>query len=327
MDRWLLEQSVLLYRRQDGTPVAMQNRCPHRSAPLSMGRKVGDSVVCGYHGLTFNDQGQCISIPSQTTIPKKCSLHYYPVVERLPHVWIWMGDPELADPGLIPPVEWTQDPEKSYVDGYFHVKTNYLHLHENVLDLSHVPFLHGTHNATEQFATLEPEVLVNGHTVVSRRSEFDRTPPPHSAASMGLDPQSVVNRHTEACFASPAIHLAQTRIENLHPKSGERQNYIFHIAHAFTPETRHSCHYFWTNGRDTSVGDTAIDEVIRARSTKVYMEDIVILEATEKIRQQEKRPGFQEISVVADKAGIQMRKLVARLAAQEHARSGTGDQP
>jgi phenylpropionate dioxygenase-like ring-hydroxylating dioxygenase large terminal subunit len=313
-ERMLLGRSVLMYRRKDGVPVAMQNRCPHRSAPLSLGRREGDSVICAYHGMTFDDTGACTAIPSQPAIPAGCHLRGYAVVERGPFVWIWMGDKGAADPAGIPDHAWLQDPAFGHVEGYFHVGANYLHLQENVLDLTHVPFLHGTHNATVQFADGAADVQVDGDTIRSHRSEFNRTAPPHYAASIGCG-ERTVHRHSTSWFLSPAFHTALTRIEQADPQPGERRDSFFRIIHAFTPETQHSTHYFWSNARDTSIDSNEIADVVRARSSKVYYEDVVVLEAAEKLRINE--PAFREISVAADRSGIQMRRIVARLAAHD----------
>jgi phenylpropionate dioxygenase-like ring-hydroxylating dioxygenase large terminal subunit len=315
LSRRLLGIDVLLYRRLDGTTAAISNRCPHRSAPLSMGRLEGDDVVCGYHGFTFDGKGTCIRVPSQAEAPKGLAVAGYATVERGPFVWIWLGDQSRADENLIPAQEWPPESGFTYLDGYFPVKCNYLALHENVLDLTHVPFLHGEHNATLQFAQENGEISVTDLTVTIARSEFDRTAPPHYAASIGSTNKKV-NRHSSSRFLSPAYHAAQTMIELRKPAAGERKQYFFHIIHAFTPETAHSSHYFWLNARDSSIDRPDVTELIRERSTKVYYEDVEILEAAELLRQQD--TGFRgEVSVRADQAGIQARRIVARLALRE----------
>src|SRR5688572_1645027 len=103
-ERWILGQSVLLYRQTSGAVAALQNRCPHRSFPLSSGRREGDTVVCGYHGLTFDAAGRCVRAPSQPEIAGRLRTRTFPVAERAPLIWIWMGTAEAADTSLIPDV-------------------------------------------------------------------------------------------------------------------------------------------------------------------------------------------------------------------------------
>src|SRR2546423_7561339 len=100
--RILLNEPVALYRKEDGTPVALEDRCCHRQLPLSMGKLEGDDLRCGYHGLKFAPSGQCIEIPGQASIPPQARVRAYPLVERYRWLWIWMGAPERADPKLIP---------------------------------------------------------------------------------------------------------------------------------------------------------------------------------------------------------------------------------
>ena len=99
--RTILEKPVVLYKGESGRVVALEDRCCHRGAPLSMGRIEGDCMRCMYHGMKFEPSGKCIQIPGQDIIPPKLGVRSYPVVERDHLVWIWMGDPAQADPSLI----------------------------------------------------------------------------------------------------------------------------------------------------------------------------------------------------------------------------------
>src|SRR5277367_3309708 len=110
LDRKFIGEDVLLYRREDGSPVALDNRCAHRRLPLSLGRLVGDTVECGYHGLCYDANGVCIKIPGQTTVPD-VRLRTYPLVERHNYLWIWMGDPARADLDLIPDFSRLDSPD------------------------------------------------------------------------------------------------------------------------------------------------------------------------------------------------------------------------
>lgn len=66
--RTILGQSLLLFRTSAGNVVALDNKCCHRHAPLSLGRREGDCVRCMYHGLKFGPDGKCVEIPGQTAI-------------------------------------------------------------------------------------------------------------------------------------------------------------------------------------------------------------------------------------------------------------------
>lgn len=95
--RTYLNEDVVIFRKEDGTPVALENRCAHRRLPLSMGKLIGDTVECGYHGLLYDCEGACIKIPGQDRIPRGTAVRSYPIVDRHRYLWIWMGDPGRAD--------------------------------------------------------------------------------------------------------------------------------------------------------------------------------------------------------------------------------------
>ncbi len=160
LGRTLLGQPVVLYRSEAGQPIALDGRCPHRRFPLANGRREGDNIVCGYHGLTFNTSGKCVRIPSQERVPDSYCVRTYPVCEKWSWIWIWMGDASLADENLIPdhsklPVlndEWL-----SVIGGLEKVNARYTAMHDNLLDLSHLTFLHDDTIGSPAVANTEPQ--------------------------------------------------------------------------------------------------------------------------------------------------------------------------
>ena len=179
--RTILNEKIVFYRTEDGTSVAMENRCCHRRAPLSHGKLIGDELECGYHGLTYDPSGACVRIPGQTKIPERARVRTYPVAERWQWVWIWMGDPALADPSLIPDhlYRFNEDPEWTAVGGYLHVKAHYQLLVDNLMDLSHETFLHAKTIGTVHVAeTPLTKVERDDAGVTVTRWMLDRPPPP-----------------------------------------------------------------------------------------------------------------------------------------------------
>jgi len=161
LGRTVLGTSIVVFRKQDGSAVALQNRCCHRSFPLSHGTVDGDTIVCGYHGLRYDATGKCIEIPMQKTVPAALRVRTYTVAERGPFVWVWMG---RDDPGLeAPPHQpWLAHAEWAMRWGYLHVKGSYVHLHENLLDLSHLSFLHARTFGTPEYARTPVEMHCEG---------------------------------------------------------------------------------------------------------------------------------------------------------------------
>ncbi|AXI53351.1 Toluene-4-sulfonate monooxygenase system iron-sulfur subunit TsaM1 (plasmid) [Pseudoseohaeicola sp. NH-UV-7] len=139
----VLNEKIVMYRTEAGDPVALDDACPHRRMPLSQGRIKGDTLECGYHGLTFDCAGSCIRVPGQDNIPTRANIHAYPVFSRYGLVWIWMGDPARADPDTIFEVLHYDDPNWGINRGEaMGFPCNYLYITDNLLDPSHVAWVH-----------------------------------------------------------------------------------------------------------------------------------------------------------------------------------------
>jgi phenylpropionate dioxygenase-like ring-hydroxylating dioxygenase large terminal subunit len=151
--RTILERPIVLYRGESGKIVALDDRCCHRAAPLSMGRIEGDDIRCMYHGMKFDPAGKCIQIPGQDMIPPKLGVRSYPVVERYDLIWIWTGDAEKADPDLIVDYPPLADPKWRGLPGYMHYRANWLLIVDNLSDFAHLAFVH-THTlgGSEEYA-------------------------------------------------------------------------------------------------------------------------------------------------------------------------------
>jgi phenylpropionate dioxygenase-like ring-hydroxylating dioxygenase large terminal subunit len=138
----ILNEPIVIYRKGSGDAVALQDRCCHRFAPLSMGRREGDNLRCMYHGLKFAPSGKCIEIPGQPKIPPQAMVRRFPVVDKYSVAWIWMGDAALADESLIPNFVGVDDPQWAMKPGRMDYNANYVLINDNLLDLSHIAFLH-----------------------------------------------------------------------------------------------------------------------------------------------------------------------------------------
>ena len=181
--RTIIGVPVLMYRKENGEIVAMEDRCCHRGAPLSVGRREGDCVRCMYHGLKFDDGGQCIEAPAQKRIPIQAKVRTFPVVQSHRWIWVWMGDPAKADTSLIPDTQWLDHPDWRSNDGYIHYDVNYLLICDNLLDFSHLPFVHPTTlGGGADYAAQQPKVERLDNGVRITRWAIGIEPPPFAAA-------------------------------------------------------------------------------------------------------------------------------------------------
>ncbi|MES2262767.1 MAG: aromatic ring-hydroxylating dioxygenase subunit alpha [Pseudomonadota bacterium] len=316
---WLLDQPVVLYRKLDGTVVALDNRCPHRWAPLSEGKVDGDNIVCPYHGFKFCPAGDCVEIPTQATIPSKAKVKAYPVIERDSLVWIWMGDPDLAATQELPlDTAWLIDPDWSLVSGFTSVDANYQLLKENILDLTHLPHVHPVSIGASDWNT-PPKVETTEETV-GYRLDFPAAPlPPVYGIPTGLGMQTPAERSNWGTSYSPAAHRGFVEIRNPNPKPGERETWLFSVMHLTTPESPTRFRYQWYMGWNVALSEEYL-AAMRANVPKGYAEDKFILEQIQQMILRDPRHlDHPEIIVQADQAAIQSRRKLGKLLAQEQA--------
>jgi phenylpropionate dioxygenase-like ring-hydroxylating dioxygenase large terminal subunit len=304
----LLGRQILLYRRQDGTPVALHDRCPHRSLPLSKGRLEGDQVRCGYHGLVFDSGGRCTEAPPVGTAPRSMTVPAYSLVEQGPLLWIWLGDRQ-PDPESIPNVDWLGDPYWTYGHGAMTIQSNYVSLHENLLDLTHFTFLHPGNIGTPEYASAPYQVTTQGDRVTVERFVAECSLP-GIYTSTGLDDRRI-SRRTISEFVSPALHAASVDLTDLSPRAGSRSVFTVRVTHFVTPCDRDSTHYFFAIARNFALNDSSATATMRQAALQAFQEDADALEAI--TANQRLDPHFIEKSMKSDLAGVTMRRIVKRL--------------
>jgi len=142
--RTLLNEPVVIFRNGRGEIAALADRCCHRGAPLSLGNATERGIRCGYHGLEFDREGMCIEIPGQRVIPKHARVLSYPVFLKADYVWIWLGQADKADPSEI--VDYPPDDQINWPRAHdmLHLQASYIMVLENLMDLSHLSYLHKT---------------------------------------------------------------------------------------------------------------------------------------------------------------------------------------
>lgn len=316
--RRILSDDIVFYRTEDGRAAALDNRCAHRSYPLSKGVIKGDRIVCSYHGIEFNADGSCGLVPSMQCAPRAMRVPSYPLVEQGPFIWIWMGDPEAADHGKLTQQPWFTEAGWAHVKGYFHMKANYLGLHENLLDLSHFPFVHGAMVGKPEHAAARPKVTVEGNVVHSSVLHKDIALAPEYAAATSL--VSPVDRLSEQYVPSPAIHVGKAVLTDSSPTP---QTHIRYIIHCPTPETATSTHYFWAIARDHALDNAEVDTESYATGAKAFNEDREVLEEIEEVVARDARDDFREKIISTDEGAIQLLRAFARMAKEEDAEGRT----
>jgi len=317
LPRILLEKRVVLFRTEAGEVVALSDRCAHRAYPLSLGKLEGDTIVCGYHGFRFNAEGDCIDVPSSAKCPRDLGVARYRVVERGPLVWIWMGDPDEADESRLVEQEWLSEINWAKSSGYFELQSNYISMHENLLDLTHLSFLHANTFGTPDYAKAAFKSEIGDGYFALYRDVVPTTLPPLWAKPTGLEGCTTAARIVKSEFKSPAFH--QVNVSFYDNKLPEAQRKVSRIktAHILTPQTHSSCHYFIVHGRDFGLEDDSITQFMHENLFEAFNEDVEGMAALEQVWQTTSPDDMYEISVGADGPSVAMRRYIKQRADAE----------
>ncbi len=277
MARTVLNESLVLYRGAEGQVVAMEDLCPHRSLPLSMGELVGDRVRCGYHGLEFDCTGRCVRIPGQEHIAAGWKVKTYPIVERWRWIWVWMGDPTLADPATIPNMFWNDDPNWTFTGGLFEIKCDHKLLVDNLLDLSHESFVHRSTIGNDAVAETPAKTEIVGESVHVTRLMENCPPPPLYTKLKSFSGN--INRSQHIIFSPPSNILIESKSTAAKSDGGDALEY--RVLNAITPSTPSSCYHFWSVPRNFAPGEE-VTALFHKGSVTAFSEDVTVLEAQQK---------------------------------------------
>lgn len=316
--RQYLGISTVLFRKEDGSAVALQNRCCHRSFPLVQGKLDGDVLECGYHGFRYDCSGKCVAVPSQKKPPENIALRAFPLIEKKPFIWIWPGDPALADVALLPHQEYFDHPEWAVNIGYLNIKGSYVHLHENLLDLSHLSFLHEKTFGTPEYARAPLEMNVeDGHFEVWRHVECEL--PPIYARPLGWEGDKAT-RSSGSLFVSPGLHMNTGIFTNISaPEKMQTLQPMVKVAQLITPETNTSTNYYYAQCRNFALDDREMGAFMLDANQAAFSEDVFAIEHINKMQDSDQRPDFYEVDVAADKPGVCMRRYLKKLSDAEQA--------
>ncbi|HTN73509.1 MAG TPA: aromatic ring-hydroxylating dioxygenase subunit alpha [Methylomirabilota bacterium] len=285
LGRTILNEEIVFFRNQEGRIVALEDRCCHRGAPLSLGVVTSMGLQCNYHGMTFDSSGKCVWIPSQDSIPSHMKVKHYRIAERQPFVWIWMGDPERADEGKL----LSFPCEEEYRNGphYYEmvpVKCDFRLLVDNLMDLTHITFLHrntiGGVGETE-LTEVKTDMAYTDGGVKFIRWTLGQAAPPIYVKALRLGPNAKLDRWADFEYIAPtnivqwtgAAESGRGAQQNRH----QAEQFSFRILHSATPETENSCFYFWMRANPTNA-DVATLPRIHQQIAATVAEDVAMLE-------------------------------------------------
>jgi phenylpropionate dioxygenase-like ring-hydroxylating dioxygenase large terminal subunit len=318
--RTICGESILFWRTQAGAVTAMSDRCVHRRFPLSQqpSRLAGDTVVCGYHGFAYGADGVCVSVPGQARVPRTARLRSYPVFEQDSYVWVFIGDPALADPARIPRAPWLDQDGWTTVSGMEPLAARASLLLDNLMDLSHETYLHGGYIGTPEVAEtpITTEVDEQAGIVRVSRHMAGAECPPFYAKSTGITGR--ITRWQDIEFTPPCLYKLHSRIApaGVLPNADGTDPDAFHVkvVYAITPEAENSTHDFWAVARDFALDDHGVTDYLAESNRTVVLQDVTALDVLERVIAGEP-DGYQELSINIDTGGLAARRLMAGLCA------------
>ena len=316
----ILNEPIVIWRNAAGDLAAFEDRCIHRLAPLSLGRCEGEKLRCMYHGLLYDRTGRVVEIPGQDRIASSLRVRTYPVVERHSWIWVWMGDVAAADERLIPPAVGMEDVDQdSYVFGHGQVDfaADARLVYDNLLDLSHISFLHAESlRMGEIWAMERPNVTEQERSVRSERwfrygsrsgSVYaEESGDTHFCCDCFVPGIVVLTNRTYPVGTADALSGNVPDLNEPEP-SGV-------VSHAITPMTDKSTRQFYLIVRPRRGEETAHDTTIEERA---FVEDKTMIEAQQ--RNIDVTPGHRFIPTQADRAVLLFNRLTEKLSSVEKA--------
>lgn len=311
LGRTICGKKLVFRRAADGTISALSGICPHRFASLELGKIVeGDRLQCPYHGLEFDMSGQCVANP-HGGIPPVMRLTSYPVIERYSVIWIWMGNPDLANPNLIPDFSCLIDPHFRTIRGMLHIRAHYELVTDNLMDLSHVGYIHEGGLGSDAIKRGRHEVWQRGTTLYSNRWCPDGLAPPVWDALFGNYGQNV-DHWLNMRWDAPATMLLDVGVT---PAGAHRSEGIsFRGGQLITPETATTTHYFWSGSRDFSLDNDELDGGLKASVEHAFVgEDKPMIEDIQKNMGNRTFQQMHPLILPFDEGAVRARRLLVQI--------------
>ncbi|WP_437880417.1 Rieske 2Fe-2S domain-containing protein [Pseudomonas sp. LRF_L74] len=310
--RTILGEPVVVYRNsaEAGDLTALMDRCPHRFAPLSKGQLVNGNIECPYHGLQFNGAGKCVHNIFSSAVPAAAKVKTYPIQEVDQALWIWMGDPALADVATIPLIDYHHARDSRWVSGLTTAKADYRLLSDNLMDLSHTTLIHPGLGGRDYMPKVRSWEQPNGDVVASFTTENM-----NNFFGEEVIPAPFVRHCDTIRWSPPSTHYLASQTSHV---GSEEAVVSIYSAHILTPETPTSTHYFWSS----TVPDGFPEEVIRETLIQAFdREDKPMVEAVQVRMGDAELWDLNPVLLPSDVGGVRMRRKLEALLKAEHAQA------
>jgi vanillate O-demethylase monooxygenase subunit len=315
----ILGERIVIWRTATARIHALEDRCVHRLAPLSLGRCEGERLRCMYHGLLFDPDGKVAEIPGQDTIPPRARVRSYPVVERHSWIWVWMGDQVLADDRLIPGAVGLDHPDYILGHGHLDYAAEARLINDNLLDFSHLTFVHAnSFGAGPEFAESPGRI-----TPLERGIRYQRWVE-NSYGSASRKSAEPMDSYMSYDFLIPGVLLMTGGVfppgtarncEYGVPDYADAVSGVTFTSQAVTPMTEKTARYFFSWGPHRQHGDEALRDILMGIAARAFAEDKVMIEAQQQVI--DMTPDPRVMPTAHDRGVTLFNRLVDRMSRPE----------
>ncbi|MDB5997380.1 MAG: vanA [Pseudomonas sp.] len=312
--RTLLNQPLVLFRMASGEVTALEDRCCHRALPLSLGTLEGEGLRCGYHGLLFGSDGQCLEIPGQAKIPGKAKVRSFSVRERDQILWVWFGRDDHSAPASEPPAYPIHScGDYRFAGDVYHYNAPWQLIHDNLLDLSHLGYVHLHTIGGDASIHMNAQMQVSGDEASVRvvRYMLNSEPPPTYSAAYPF--KARIDRWQEIEFNLSHLKIFTGAVDAGSEPVDDPRRGGFHMRgfHGITPETDTTCHYFWTMATNPVADPEATTRKVIEQTRLTFDEDKLIIEA--QFANQQRFGERPMVDIHVDAGPNRARRIVERL--------------
>jgi vanillate O-demethylase monooxygenase subunit len=315
LGRQICGERMVFYRDGMGRARALEDFCPHRGAPLSLGFLREGELVCGYHGLTMGCEGRAMSMPGQD-VARFNTIQSFPVIERYGFIWVWPGDAALAKPEALHHLAWSESPDWAYGGGLYHIDCDYRLMIDNLMDLTHETYVHTGSIGQKEIDEAPVNTQMEVEQVVTSRFMHGVSAPPFWRMALGhagLPQDAPVDRWQICRFSLPShvmieVGVALAGFGGHEADASKKASSV--VVDFITPETETSHWYFWGMARNFAAADPVITASIREGQGKIFSEDLEMLERQQ--RNLISHPGRRLMTLNIDAGGVYSRRLIDR---------------
>jgi vanillate monooxygenase len=310
----------MVFFRAGGEVAALDDFCPHRGAPLSLGFVRGDTLVCGYHGLALGCSGHADSMPGQR-VKNFPPVRRFPTIERYGFIWVWPGEADQADPAKLPHLEWAESPEWAYGGGLYHIACDYRLMIDNLMDLTHETYVHASSIGQKEIDEAPVKTHAEADQIVTSRTMDGIQAPPFWRMALrgaGLPEDQPVDRWQICRFSLPSHVMIEVGVAlqghgGYHADPAYKASSV--VVDFITPESETSHWYFWGMARQFAVADQALTGTIREGQAKIFGEDLEMLERQQ--RNLSEYPDRRLLLLNIDAGGARSRLMIERAIAED----------